>query len=152
MFSPNAFRTSTVTRARLLYEDGSEVVIHPSTDPADLNRYTRWFHAKVNDYETKACSDPGREDECFGWCNLLAHRHAHNASDSPLRKIRLFEATYYAVPPGVEPRSWYIEEMRLTPDHVPPHPPGPDEDRKWQTEPDFWEFDVVKRQGRYLKD
>jgi hypothetical protein len=152
MFSPNVSRRKTLTRARLFYVDGSERIVRIHGDPVNLNSYFHWNEEKVLDHELKVCDDSGYEDECFAWCNLLSHRYARNSSDSPLVKVRLFQVRYRLPPPGVDYRAWYNEQMRLTPDHVPSEPPGPDEDTQWQTEPDYYEWSAVARKGRRLKD
>lgn len=152
MFSPNVSRRKTLTRSRLFYADGTERIVRIHGDPVDLNAYSHWNEEKVLDHELKVCDDESYESESFAWCNLLAHRYKSNPKGSPLLRIRLFEIKYKLAPPGVDYRSWYLEQMRLTPDHLPSEPPGPDEETTWQTYPDYYEFNVLARTGRRLKE
>jgi hypothetical protein len=148
MFSPNVGRHKSLARARLIYEDESERIIRNHGDPVDLNAYAHWNEEKVLDHELKVRAK-GAEDECFGYCNMLAHRYPRNNNGSSLVRIRLFEVDYTLPPPGVDYRQWYLEQMRLTPDY-PGDSPGPDLDTKWQTNKSFYEFDVKKWSGQSL--
>ncbi len=152
MFSPNVSRRKYLTRARLFYADGSERIVRTHADPIDLNAYAHWNEEKVLDHELKVRDSVSNELECFAWCNLLSHRYRRNAHDSPLVKICLFEVKYDLAPPGVDYRAWYMEQMRLTPDHLPSEPPGPDEDTEWHTYADYYEFNVASHTGRRLKE
>ncbi len=152
MFSPTVSDENAFPRARLFYADGSEQIERIHGDPIDLNAYSHWNEDKIVNYERVITPEAGREDECFGWCNWLAPRRARNGSGSPLVKVRLFMVTYHLAPPRVDPRVWYERQMLLTPDHVPPGTTGPDKESKWQTDPDFYEFDVAQHKGRSLKD
>jgi hypothetical protein len=148
MFSPNVGRHKTVARARLVYADDSERIVRNHGEPVNLNSYAHWNEEKVLDHELKVRGS-GSEDEWFGYCNLLAHRYPQNDSGSSLVKIRLFDVEFDLAPPGVDYRQWYLEQMRLTPDRL-DGSEGPDEDTKWQTKKDFYEFDVAQRSGQSL--
>jgi hypothetical protein len=87
MFSPNVTSANYHTRARLFYEDGSDVVIRQTVEPDDYRHYSHWFKEKIQNYETRV--DDDGETECFGYCNLLMHRHSHNASGSRLGPTHL---------------------------------------------------------------
>jgi len=150
MFSPDVADIKTVARARLVYADGSERIVRSHADPVDLNAYSHWNEDKILNHELKVRWERSRKEECFGWCNWLAHRHPRNADGFLLVKIQLFEVTYRLAPPGCDASSWYKEQMRLTPDHVPSTPPGPDEKARWQTGPAFYEYDPAAREGRML--
>jgi hypothetical protein len=137
MFSPNVSRRQRVTRARLLYADGSERVRRNHGDPEDLTRYSHWFEEKVLDHELKVRASRGNEDEAFGYCNLLAHRYRLNAEGSPLRKIRLFAVAYNLPPPDVDARAFLAAQSG---DALPADQKGPD----------FYEYDVAQRSGTWL--
>jgi hypothetical protein len=138
MFSPNAAREAYVTRARLIYEGGGTRVVRHHGDPEDLNRYSHWHQEKVLDYELRAENDD--EDVCAGYCNLLAHRHAHNDAGAALKTIRLYAVRIDLPPPGTDPHAFYLEQMERT----------RDEPRGEQVRDDFYEYDVARRSGKLL--
>jgi hypothetical protein len=109
MFSPGASKQKDLTRARLVFEDGSEEVVHQDCDPEDLLCYFRWNFEKVGDYEMQAKDDGGHKEECVGYCNVVAHQHPRNAAGSPLKKIYLFRIHYDYPPPDVDARAWLAE-------------------------------------------
>jgi hypothetical protein len=118
MFSPNASRGDYFARSRLLYADGSERLIRQNSEPADLTRFTRWNKEKILDHETKVKWTSSREDECWAWCGMLAHRHARNDDGSPLKTILLYRVYIdYPAPNDPDPRGFLLEQMELTRDH-----------------------------------
>jgi hypothetical protein len=119
MFSPNVSTSTTLTRARLFYADGSEFTVRQHADPVDLTRYSHWNQEKVLDHELKVRK--GRNDECFGWCNLLAHRHSRNPAGAALVRIELYRVWIDYVPPHEDPVAFYRRQMELTRDHTSPN-------------------------------
>jgi hypothetical protein len=136
MFSPGASRRKWVTRARLIYSDGTTRVVRNHGDPEDLTRYSHWFEEKILDHELAVDDDEDRADEALGYCNLLAHRHARNKAGRPLKTIRLFQVRYDLTPPGADARAWLEAQTGPPPDQV---------------FPDFYEYDVANRDGKFLK-
>jgi hypothetical protein len=136
MFSPSVSKRKWVARARLIYADRSKVIVRTHGDPEDLTRYSHWFKEKVLDHELKVEDEEYRGEECLGYCNLLAHRHARNKAGKPLKKIRLFMVRYDLTPPGEDPRAWLEAQT------------GPPENQQF---PDFYEYDVASRHGKFLK-
>jgi hypothetical protein len=177
MFSPNVSQEKRVTRARLTYADGQQRIIRSLSDPENLTHYWRWNQEKILDHETKARNDENYEEECFGYCNLLAHRYATNSAGSPLVSIRLYRVKYEFAQPSSGrkvhelpmlhvklqlPKSYfespdyeahYREQMRRTAERWPaednPKRPG-EEDR--QVYADFYEFTAATGKGRFLDD
>jgi hypothetical protein len=113
MFSPNVSKGKYVTRAVLQYADGTACLVRQNSEPADLTRFTHWNVEKILDHETKVQWKPGRFDECWGWCNLLAHRYPRNEQGSTLVKILLYRVRIELPSPGQEPRSFYLKQMEL---------------------------------------
>ena len=141
MFSPGASTTRQLTRARLHYADGSEVIRRNLGDVEDQTHYFRWGEYRVRSYQMEV--KPSKEDECLGYCNLLAHRYARNADGSPLKQIRLFRVQCDFAPPGVDPREFLQAQMRATRDSL-PSPDGP-------VYPDFYEYNPDSGVGAVLK-
>jgi hypothetical protein len=133
MFSPNVSRVKHVARATLYYGDHSTCEVRIHGDPEDLTRYSHWNEEKVLDHELKVKEE--RPDECFGYCNLLAHRYPRNDSGAALVKIRLRMVTYYLPKPEEDARARLAEQS------------GPPEDQQGD---DFYEYDVKTREGRSL--
>ena len=136
MFSPNIAVSHHVTRARLVYADGSERVINQTAEPADLTRFTRWNKEKILDFERDTAWEPGRSDECWGWCNRLCHCHGHNDAGSPLKTICLYCVRIDVAAPGEDVRAALLRQMALINDRNPGHVSGT-----------FYTFDVEKRSG-----
>jgi hypothetical protein len=133
MFSPNVGRHKRVARATLIYGDGSEREVRSKGDPETLTRYWHWNEEKVLDHELKVKEN--REDECFGYCNLLSYRYARNPAGAPLVTIKLFMVSYELPTPAEN--AWdALAEMS-----------GPPEK---QHGPYFYLFDVKTREGRSL--
>jgi hypothetical protein len=122
MFSPNASPGVYLARARLQYADGTECLIRQHAEPADLTRFSHWNQEKILDHETKVRWSDTREDECWGWCNLLSYRHAVNEHGSPLKRILLYRVFIDYPPPGdPDPRGFLLRQMELTRDHDSPN-------------------------------
>jgi hypothetical protein len=137
MFSPNASRGDFFARSRLQYADGTERLIRQLSEPADLTRFTRWNVEKILDHETKVKWTSGREDECWAWCGLLAHRYAKNEHGSPLTTILLYRVYIdYPAPNDPDPRGFLLEQMELTRDHTSP-----------EASPTFYTYDVETHKG-----
>jgi hypothetical protein len=136
MFSPNVSRRRYLARARLTFADGSERVVRSHADPEDLTRYAHWFEEKVLDHELKVREGAGSADECFGYCNLLAHRYRRNEGGAGLVTIALFQVRYDYTPPGVEARAYLRQQTGPPPDQV---------------YPDFYLYDVAARDGKTLQ-
>jgi hypothetical protein len=136
MFSPNVGKRRSLARARLIFTDGQEQIVRLLADPKDLTNYSHWFQEKILDYELKITDDANAGDECFGYCNLLMHRHASNDKGAKLKEIRLFMVRYEFCPPGENPTAWYQAQT------------GPPAD---QVGPDFYLFNVETRNGRAIE-
>ena len=136
MFSPNVSRRKWVPRARLVFADGSELVVRPAADPGDPTRYSHWNQEKVLDYELKVREGADHADDCFGWCNLLAHRHPRNEAGSPLVRVVCFQVRYDFPPPGADARAFLAAQAGPPPEQV---------------YPDFYEYDVATRHGKCLE-
>jgi hypothetical protein len=134
MFSPSVGKVRHVSRARLLYADGSERIVRTRGDPEDLTRFSHWFKEKILDHELKVREGEARADESLGFCNMLSHRYAENESGSPLVTIRLFVVRFDLAPPGADYREWYA---RLS-------------EEPTRTYPDFYVYDVKTRHGKCL--
>jgi hypothetical protein len=139
MFSPNVSRLKRVARARLTYDDGSEIIQRNHGDPEDLTHYSHWFEEKILDHELKVKDSSGNEDEAFGYCNLLSHRYRLGPRGQQLVKIRLYMVRYYLPPPGEDARAFLAAQ---TGKELP-------ED---QIGPDFYEYNVAQRRGKWLGD
>jgi hypothetical protein len=135
MFSPGVSKRKWVARARLIYADGSQRIIRNHGDPEDLTRYSHWFEEKILDHELKVEDDERSIDEAFGYCNLLAHRYSRNDAGKELKTIRLFMVRYDFPPPGADARAFLAAQN------------GPPKD---QVYPDFYEYDVARRHGKFL--
>ncbi len=136
MFSPSVAHCAWVPRARLVFADGSERVVLPLADPGDPARYSRWPQKKVVGYESKVRDGAGYADECFGWCNLLAHRHPRNDAGAPLVRVVIFQVRYDFPPPGADARAFLAAQAGPPPEQV---------------YPDFYEYDVASRHGKRLE-
>jgi hypothetical protein len=150
MFSPYLAQVNYHTRARLIYEDDSDLVIRQTIEPVDYRHYSHGFQERITNYETRAADND--EDACYGYCNLLRHRYERNAAGSKLVIIVLFQVTIYYPPPGADPQAHYAEQNRLT---VSP-PRRPHSFRSVpsaaQVLPDFYVFDVAQRKGQLLPE
>jgi hypothetical protein len=133
MFSPSVGRKRWLTRARLVYADGTERIVRNHGDPADLTHYSHWFEEKVLDHELKVRE--GRPDEAFGYCNLLRGRYPENDKGSALVKIYLYVVRYNLPHPSEDAREVLAEQTG---------PPAP------QVYPDFYVFDAATRHGKSL--
>jgi hypothetical protein len=120
MFSPSVSQSRWIARARVIYEDGSERLVRQLADPEDLTHYSHWFQEKKLDYELKVrhkWNDQDEyygDDECNGWCNLLAHRYARNEAGSPVWRVVIYDVKYRYPPPGADAAAYLREQMRLT--------------------------------------
>jgi hypothetical protein len=112
MFSPGVSNAKTISRARLIFADGSEQLVRPAMDPVDLTHFEHWFEGKVIAHEMKVRDE--RYRPCLGWCNLLAHRYGHNEAGSPLWRIVLYEVRYNYPPPGADAQAFLHDQMRKT--------------------------------------
>ena len=177
MFSPNVSQEKRVTRARLTYADGEQRIIRTHGDPEDLTHYWRWNQEKILDHETKVRNDEDYDDECFGYCNLLAHRYATNGAGSPLESIRLYRVKYEFAQPSSgrtvhklplvpvklrlfqsyfespDYEAHYREQMRRTAECWPAedNPKRAGEDDR-QVFSDFYEYRTATGKGRFLDD
>jgi hypothetical protein len=135
MFSPNVGKGDWVVRSRLLYADGTDLVVHSLADPEDLTRYRtlRLLSEKVLQYSLKMHKDGDRR---LGYCNLLAHRHPANGDGSPLVTIHLIQVGYDYPSPGEDIAA------ELAAQNGPPD---------WEKTDPFFEYDVRSRKGRDLK-
>ncbi len=114
MFSPSVADEKTLTRARLLYADGSERLVRTSIDPEDLTHFAHWLDGKIVSHERKMGDASNRRSDCRGWCNLLAHRYPRNEAGSPLWRIVLYEVQYKFPRPGEDARAVLEEQLRKT--------------------------------------
>jgi hypothetical protein len=133
MFSPSASRRKWVARARLIYSDGGERIIRGKCDPEDLTRYSHWFEEKVLDYELKV--KERRDDDNYGYCNLLMHRYARTDGGAELVRIVLYQVRYDLPPPDVNAHDWLEEQT------------GPPPAQVYKA---FYEFDVPACRGKPL--
>jgi hypothetical protein len=173
MFSPSTSRKKYLTRARLFYADGSERILRNHADPEDLTRYSHWNQEKVLDHELHVSDGKNRQSDAFGYCNLLSHRHARNENGAELIRIRLFSIRYDLTPPDVADVREYLRARTGPPlDQAAvagvaalawggPHDTVIDccfalrvaqsPILPWgQYYPDFYDYDVASREGRYL--
>ncbi len=120
MFSPSVVSEHVLTRARLFYDDDSDVVLRQTSEPEDYGHFWRWFNDKRGNYERHAVPDD--DEGCQGYCNLLRHRYAQNAAGAKLVKIVLFRIKIVAPPPGTDPVAHYADQNRRT--ATPPRLPG----------------------------
>lgn len=137
MFSPSVSRAKWLTRARLVYADGSERIVRGLCDPADLTRYAHWFEEKRLDHELKVGIGHHHANDSFGYCNLLRHRYPSSDSGAALVRIFLFTVHYDYPPPDTDARAWLAAQT------------GPPEA---QVYPDFYRFDVKANHGECLLD
>lgn len=136
MFAPSVARAVWAPRARLVFADGSEQVVRAAADPADPTRFFRWNRKKVLGYELRVRDDEGYDDECLGWCNLLAHRHPRNDAGAALARVVVFGVRYDLPPPGADARALLAAQAGPPPEQV---------------YPDFYEYDVATRHGKRLE-
>jgi hypothetical protein len=136
MFSPNVSKRKYVTRARLIYADGSTYIVRNHADPEDLTNYAHWFSEKVLSHELTVQEGKGFANDAFGYCNLLAHQHPTNEEGAALATIRLFQVRYDFPPPGADARAFLAAQN------------GPPDD---QVYPDFYEYHAVTRTGQCLR-
>jgi hypothetical protein len=120
MFSPSVDWEHFLTRARLFYDDDSDVVLRQTTEPDDYGHFSRWFNDKRGNYERRAKEND--DEGCQGYCNLLAHRYGQNAHGAKLVKIVLFRIKVVVPPPAADPVAHYAEQNHLTAN--PPRLPG----------------------------
>lgn len=137
MFSPSVSRGKRLTRARLVYADGSERIVRGLCDPEDLTRYAHWFQEKRLDHELKVGVGRERTNDSFGYCNLLRHRYPTSDSGAELVRIYLFAVRYDFPPPDVDARAWLKAQTG---------PPAS------QVYPDFYRYDVKTHHGECLLD
>lgn len=135
MFSPSASKQQWFPRARLVYADGSERIIRGRGDPEDLTNYSNWWKEKHLDHELKVHEGEGKSRDALGYCNLLAHRYAHNDRGAELHTISLFVVRYDLTPPHVDPAAWLRQQT------------GPPKDQHY---PDFFVYDVASGHGKTL--
>jgi hypothetical protein len=118
MFSPNVGKQRYATRARLLFDDNSEITIRPRSEPENLLSYSRWSQGKNLGVDRFVFSDHGkRYYACPGYCNFLAHRYTHNAKGSRLRAIVLYEVKFLFLPPGADPNEFLGNQTNKTRDY-----------------------------------
>jgi hypothetical protein len=134
MFAPSVLKSEVAVRFRLVYEDGTETVVHTLTDPEDLTHYTthRLLSEKILQYSSKLVSERSRR---LGYCNLLAHRHPTNAAGSPLVQILLVKIEYIFPGPAEDAKAFLAAQNG---------PPG------WERRPPFFAYHVQTRTGRDL--
>lgn len=134
MFSPYVANEKDFTRARLTFADGSTQIVRQHRDPEDPCHYSRWLQEKVLNYERMVTSSGG-EAYRLGYCNLLAHRYHKNAAGSPLVSIRLFTVIYKLPHPGEDAAAVLRAQREM--------PAG-------QVSPDYYHYDVARRDGKKL--
>jgi hypothetical protein len=147
MFSPNIAQEHYVTRATLVYADGSEWEVRGSYDPEDLTHYSRWFCSKETTYQRYAYPESAYEANCCGYCNLLAHRHPFDEEGRPLKRVKLFWVYYVHPRPGEDARA--VLAARSGP---PAHYVGPEGKRITGIGEVFYDYDVSSRSGKWLGD
>ncbi len=146
-------KSLTQVRARLFYDDGSEIIVHQGAEPADFTHGGHaLFEERVLSYEVYTQNSDLNSE---GYCNLLAHRHAHNANGAKLLWITLFCVQVDMPAPGDDALAHYQKQNRLT--VTPPRLAGTfrsDRSRavSEQVLPDRYEFDVARGKGRPLID
>lgn len=118
MFSPNVGRRKYASRARLRFEDGSEVTIRQRSEPEDYTSFSRWRDGKNLGYDRFVLSDHGRRYEaCPGYANFLSHRYPRNDAGSPLEAIIFYEVKLDFPPPDKDAREFLKQQMELTKDY-----------------------------------
>lgn len=136
MFCPDVSTQRTLTRARLIYADGSERIVRGPGDPQSLTHFGQRFN--YLDLRLAQAAGKGYSRSCLGYCNLLRHRHPRNAAGSPLARIRLYQATIVFPPPGVSATEHMREQEEKTVDGGP------------GCSGDFYEYVVEQGEGRSL--
>jgi hypothetical protein len=134
MFSPGVNTCRRVNRARLRYADGSERIVRTLGDPEDPTHFFRFGSYRVRSHQMEVT--PTKDEECFGYCNLLRFRYAENENGSRLQQIRLYRVLIEFTPPRVDPREFLQGQMALLRDST-PSIDGP-------VFPDFYEFNPSK--------
>ncbi len=118
MFSPNVSSKKYPARARLFYEDGTELTVRQRSDPEDLTAYFRWGPGKYLGYDRGVADNSGsRWYACPGWANYLSHRHPFNENGSPLKEIQFYQVRYDFPPPLEDAREFLSGQMEKTRDH-----------------------------------
>jgi hypothetical protein len=151
MFAPSLDKAISHVRARLFYDDDTETIVHQLAEPADFTRGGHsWFEERILSHEVYTQMDASRS---WGYCNLLAHRHARNASGAKLVYITLFCVWVMLPEPGVDAQAHYEQQNRLT--ASPPRLVGSfrsDSSRaaSGQVWPDYFGFDVATGTGSML--
>jgi hypothetical protein len=126
----SVFRTKYLLRVRLVFADGSSLIVHGAATPPDVTRFWRLFNEKRLQAEVHAVDD---DDARRGYANWLAHRHPVSAAGSRLATIEFFEVAYERPAPGADVRF----ELQSRKDPL----AGP-------REQGFWRFDVATRTMR----
>ncbi len=150
MFAPNVPKETVFLRARLIFDDDTEIVIRQLSEPDDLTKGGHgWLEERVTNHEYWAYEFPSC---CWGYCNLLAHRHPRNDEGVPLKWVVLLYAATYRVPPGVDALAHYQEQNRLT--ATPPRIPNSYRSQTIKGEPtqirDFYLYTVKTHGGKQL--
>lgn len=117
MFS-NFVTEYKLPRFELVYEDGSKKAHRSECDPPeDLLQpvYPFWFNEKL----LRPCYDTLTHPETrLGYFNFLQHKYQVNEAGSRLAHISLYEATYYFLPIGEEPKEWYQQQSGPPADQI----------------------------------
>jgi hypothetical protein len=153
MFAPSVDKSLTQVRARLFYDDDSEMIVHQGAEPPDLTHGGHGlFEERILSYEVYTQNDLLKS---AGYCNLLAHRHPRNANGAKLVCIVLFCVWVDMPEPGVDALAHYQEQNRRI--VTAPRLPGwyrSDSSRavSWQVLPDYYMYDAVKGVGWPIDD
>jgi hypothetical protein len=149
MFSEGIDHEKHHARARLYFDDGSTTVVRLRAEPEDLTQYRHWFEERVINHEGQV---PSSIRAAHGYCNLVAHRDVRGPKGARLVKIVVFKVEVRLAPPGVDARAHYQMQNHLVGNR--PELAG---DFRLETNlagklilPDYYEFDVDTRQGRWL--
>jgi hypothetical protein len=149
LYAPSIDNLIFHTRARLCFNDGSDIVVKQHSEPEDFTHFGHRFEERIVNYEYMVADD---FQLCWAYCKLLAQRHPQNAQGAELVRVVLFQVLVVLVPPGDDAMAHYRSQNRLT--RSPPLRPGTYySDRKGassQVFPDFYEFDPLNEEGWWL--
>ncbi len=150
MFAPNVPIETVFLRARLIFDDDTEIVVRQLSEPADLTKGGHgWLEERVTNHEYWAYEF---SSSCWGYCNLLAHRHPLSDKGVPLKWIVLLYAATDRAPPGADALAHYQEQNRLT--ATPPRIPNTYRSQTIKGETtqihDFYLYTVKTRGGKQL--
>jgi hypothetical protein len=150
MFAPNVPKETVFLRARLIFEDDTDIIVRQLAEPEDLTKGGHgWLEERVTSHEYWAYEF---SSSCWGYCNLLAHRYPRNEQGIPLKWIVLLYAATDRPPPGVDAITHYQKQNRLiaTPPRIPHNSRSQTIKGATTQIHDFYLYTVKTRGGKHL--